>query len=726
MVIYMYAASKVRPGTLPPLSDASIFKKLHNEFCNAVNFSTLFSIKKIEGLGGHRSSSRTVIVFADYVGSMTTARRKSVVMKFFISNKVLTTESSLNSQNRLVAEYNIYKLLVEQRIFKDGNGANFVRPIYGFVCNDQLIADMKTNTNRQVVVLGFELEKLKEDKTGAVVCTITEHRPSSSSLEDYILNHNITTRDFVAIVFQIIHALYICEIYKLQHNDLHLGNILVDTAPVENEINYKCYDSVGGEHKFTIDIAGMAVPAKIMLFDWDYGTSELHRNAGLSSTCQSEGRCPTFQPGFDIYVFIRKLELYMHEARMSSHRATILTLSRSIIKFNTPAERKAAIKQSRECFPCMDASTDPRRVLCVEPGRDNAQSLAARSRFEMAVLRPGDALKSLKDTLFSTFVVGDASRQSGDASRQSGDASRQSGLAKTKKPGSIGFYGSQRVASDIYFISGYNLYRADKLNRTGVLVTFTTDKHYRLIAPPHHPSVYVLFDKHITCVDKKDYSARKIDTDANGMELLTFHDRKGDVMQYILLSTPNGYRYGPVDLLNTIKNTDELLEILSLSSHHTGELVRAGPKYRVLGAASSSSGINYVLASNSGDASVHILTAKLTDGFLEIYPTDITLFTGMRHSSGMQFYEDRLLFILDGKIMYLYVDELAENMIKGRRVNAEDNFFGAHEFRVLHVDMSPSDINHFYIEYYPTADIRQLQVRQSGGARRRMSAQRKS
>jgi len=130
-----------------------------------------------------------------------------------------------------------------------------------------------------------------------------EYIDPSKDLEHYIKYNKarLTPYDIKVILFQILHAIWTCQKYGLQHNDLHDRNILFQLKPVERAIQY----SVNGK-KFRVDFTRMTSPAKVLLFDWDNSTSDMKTpdlvNIGL--TCKTDGMCPDMEERFDSYTIL--------------------------------------------------------------------------------------------------------------------------------------------------------------------------------------------------------------------------------------------------------------------------------------------------------------------------------------------------------------------------------------------------------------------------------------
>jgi len=109
------------------------------------------------------------------------------------------------------------------------------------------------------------------------------------------LNGNIEIHDFAAVLFQIIYALYIMQLYRIMHNDLHLDNILI----VEYLEIQRLYFSIGDKN---FSIESKYIP---YIFDWDLSYCEyLGQNLYLEKNfflCSVFRACNKFTKGFDLY-----------------------------------------------------------------------------------------------------------------------------------------------------------------------------------------------------------------------------------------------------------------------------------------------------------------------------------------------------------------------------------------------------------------------------------------
>jgi serine/threonine protein kinase len=134
------------------------------------------------------------------------------------------------------------------------------------------------------------------------------------SLEDAFKQGLIDTgKHFKAIIFQV--AFSLCKLHQagIQHNDLHFGNILIDTSAV-GEIKYttRLPLSNGSENLKDVTFVVPINNCKILLYDWDLGLADCGINEFLEgSLCNDYGVCNDLNIKFDFYTFMRGFDQYM-------------------------------------------------------------------------------------------------------------------------------------------------------------------------------------------------------------------------------------------------------------------------------------------------------------------------------------------------------------------------------------------------------------------------------
>jgi len=115
--------------------------------------------------------------------------------------------------------------------------------------------------------------------------------------------HHISLINILTIV---INGINILNKYKINHNDLHFKNILIDENENENETRYECVDA---NNKKYILIS----PISINIFDFDYGyTSELSsiftsNNTNLHNSVKIGYGRNRYIPYRDYFIFIQQI-----------------------------------------------------------------------------------------------------------------------------------------------------------------------------------------------------------------------------------------------------------------------------------------------------------------------------------------------------------------------------------------------------------------------------------
>lgn len=133
----------------------------------------------------------------------------------------------------------------------------------------------------------------------------TEYQgPNVISLKDIIRSKTLSTNAFRSIMFQVLYTLSVMFNTGIQHNDLHLDNILIDT--------FSSVDSI----EYTTPFDTFIVPVSdnfVMLFDWDFAVNEnicgTNNPVLTQRRCATTGECASINPNFDIYRIFRSLEL---------------------------------------------------------------------------------------------------------------------------------------------------------------------------------------------------------------------------------------------------------------------------------------------------------------------------------------------------------------------------------------------------------------------------------
>jgi serine/threonine protein kinase len=159
--------------------------------------------------------------------------------------------------------------------------------------------------NDDIDKLDFLTPKFKESfkyfKGVRLHFSIMERKKGTKDLAEVLPTLN--DKEIKSVIFQIIYSVYRLNKAGFQHNDLHPGNILVDTShPDEVE---------KVEHrgkKYNINL----LRSNVILFDWDLATSKDLENPYLEGEmCEGLGICNNVNLKFDMYTILSSVMFMM-------------------------------------------------------------------------------------------------------------------------------------------------------------------------------------------------------------------------------------------------------------------------------------------------------------------------------------------------------------------------------------------------------------------------------
>lgn len=166
---------------------------------------------------------------------------------------------------------------------------------------------------------------------------ITEMMEDTITLKEFILQKEwaqSSSKVRKGIIAQIMFALYQMNTLKMQHNDLHIGNIMVQKRGAESGTMF--YAADGREIMLGSDIP------KIWVFDMDLATCMRCGPNDLDDFCERYGICNGLNPRFDIYTVLRYLEWYITTTNKNNNNKD----DEEFIAF----VKRAITKQERERF----------------------------------------------------------------------------------------------------------------------------------------------------------------------------------------------------------------------------------------------------------------------------------------------------------------------------------------------------------------------------------------
>ena len=172
-----------------------------------------------------------------------------------------------------------------------------------------------------------------------ICCCITKEPENILTLYDLIKTNKLTETDIYQIFFQIMYNLRLFEINRITHNDLHIGNIIVEQLETPKSLKYKVDDKV-----YNIDTKYI-----IKIFDWDLSfCASLGDNEKIKSKFYEKNGIYNF-PGknYDLFVVLCLLNGLCHQDKIETNQ-TSLCLSNIIVKLFPKAIEKGIIKVCKD------------------------------------------------------------------------------------------------------------------------------------------------------------------------------------------------------------------------------------------------------------------------------------------------------------------------------------------------------------------------------------------
>lgn len=224
----------------------------------------------------------------------------SVKVFFDITDLPFSFRDSKVSENYLQAihglkyEVKVYMEIINQ-ILDLNYSPNFVRGIGYTECH----LDKIPNIVSKNVMSGYynDVMELYPDLPLSVL--VTEKAGGTEAKNIFTLFQLAQTEEYVEfeeqIMFQIIYSLIVMQRFRLVHNDLHAGNILVAEYTNPRKMVYLL-----GNRKFLIETR--FVP---YIFDWDFSYSDLlGENKKVSYFCKDFNICNRFSEKSDLYTLL--------------------------------------------------------------------------------------------------------------------------------------------------------------------------------------------------------------------------------------------------------------------------------------------------------------------------------------------------------------------------------------------------------------------------------------
>ena len=288
---YIKFLKEYKPTPEPAASQQSILTSVSSHSppdlpSDTDDFFNEYTVDKILTPGEKNSASPTLILFGHH-----NRTGINIVAKIFVEyeNDILNDDY----------EQLMYESCIYQHINQHGI-ANTVRWI------STQHYDNKTFTKRASPELKKQIKAIfGRDRIKTITLIITERRLNSNILD----LDDLEPRDKKNILYQIIFTLAQMEALQYQHNDLRLGNILIDSKPIETAITYN----------------GRRLPIryKVLIFDWDNGinTQRCGRNPTYVNDymCNNFGMCDNWNPRYDVYTVLRAYQNHLRGDMRFTH-----------------------------------------------------------------------------------------------------------------------------------------------------------------------------------------------------------------------------------------------------------------------------------------------------------------------------------------------------------------------------------------------------------------------
>ena len=156
-----------------------------------------------------------------------------------------------------------------------------------------------------------------------VKCLVTKEHNNVVSLSKLLYYNNITEDDLYKIIYQLIYTLKLLEIFRIQHHDLHLENILVEQLQTPTTLAYNVYNKI---YKFETKYI-------VRIFDWDLSYSapnKINQKILNNEMWDDLGITNSFKEGFDLFtVFCLMNKMCNENQRLNSSSSSHLSTNRT-------------------------------------------------------------------------------------------------------------------------------------------------------------------------------------------------------------------------------------------------------------------------------------------------------------------------------------------------------------------------------------------------------------
>ena len=248
-------------------------------------------------------------ILIEKVISKESASNSIIAMGTFNGNNVYFKFFDITKKDQLYYESMVYFKL--EKLIRKNPSLNlenaFIRPKHFLEINkSELLTLLSLNSATKTKFIDED----KKVKLGAIIgCVITENIGNIQTLVDFRESCNITSmtnlpensKRFIKMLFVLLYYIFVMnEHLKINHNDLHFGNVLIKIEQTTYKIRVK---NKQGEFK---DI-NYTVPFKIKIFDFDQSYAEGCDNPLLKThLCTHSNSCNKISQK-DRFIFLCEL-----------------------------------------------------------------------------------------------------------------------------------------------------------------------------------------------------------------------------------------------------------------------------------------------------------------------------------------------------------------------------------------------------------------------------------
>jgi hypothetical protein len=235
---------------------------------------------------------------------------------------------------------------------------NVVRPILIGKCDNfrneiMTLEDSKFKMNMMDLLEDISYTDEERDVNGIVYFTILERSKDEKldSFLDYLLLADNVDEFWIPVLMQIAYVLAVFEEFGLMHNDLHPGNVLIDSHKEKVQVELGPSKTISTKYV-------------VRVFDFDHSSKQpgvasalqIDNHALTEFFCPAYGECNTFVPKFDWFLLLRSLYGATHWKFHSALRELISKLL-SHETMQIPSRAKSANFNMTDVFahnrPCL-------------------------------------------------------------------------------------------------------------------------------------------------------------------------------------------------------------------------------------------------------------------------------------------------------------------------------------------------------------------------------------